>query len=174
MKVYSRDFGSIESDSKGFFSMAFLGICFLAGSALGVFVCILISDKTVLCERLLQYFEAGSEDGPFFVSFFTSVWDFSKWFLLVLIIGKARISVLFIPPILAVRGFLLSHAIAVFVYLFGIDGWLIALVAFGLSALIVVPLFFVVCHNYFHSSLKQKGNERSTVFLKSHFPYIHL
>lgn len=72
------------------------------------------------------------------------VWDTVRWPLLALLLGFTALGLLGLPLLFAVRGFLLAFSIASFVRLFGGAGCLLALLVFGVSGALSVPVLFVL------------------------------
>ena len=72
------------------------------------------------------------------------VWDTVRWPLLALLLGFTALGLLGLPLLFAVRGFLLAFSIASFVRLFGGVGCLLALLVFGVSGALSVPVLFVL------------------------------
>lgn len=72
------------------------------------------------------------------------VWDTVRWPLLALLLGFTALGLLGLPLLFVVRGFLLAFSIASFVRLFGGVGCLLALLVFGVSGALSVPVLFVL------------------------------
>lgn len=164
--------GSVRcfSVSDGLFSAAFLGSCFFVGTIVGFLTCISAPDKAALSDKLLIYFQKIADGGRVSVNVLTAAWDLAKWPLFAFILGMTQVAIVAIPVILAVRGFLLAHAITVFSQLFGLDGWLLAAMVFGVTSLIIVPVFFLVCFDRFHVALLNRaGKNCGSAFSQEHF-----
>lgn len=159
MKVRSR--GSIKcfSVSDGLFSAVFLGSCFCIGALVGFFTCIAASDKAALGDKLLIYFQKIAGGGRISINLLSIAWDMAKWPLFAFILGMTQVAIVAIPVILAVRAFLLAHAITVFSQLFGLDGWLLSAIIFGVATLVMVPISFVVCFDRFHAALLYRAGK---------------
>ena len=66
------------------------------------------------------------------------------------------------PALLALRGFLLAYSAAIFARLFGLPGVAASFAAFGVTALVAVPVLFVVSADAFRQSLGRLSGERPT------------
>ena len=94
-------------------------------------------------------------------SLWSSIWDLSRWPLAAFLLGSTALGAAGIPILLGARGFLLSFAAATFTRLFGLPGMAASLAAFGVSALVAVPVLFVVSADAFRQSLGRLSGERS-------------
>ena len=92
-------------------------------------------------EGFLRAAQAGEITAPALASL---VWDTVRWPLLALLLGFTALGLLGLPLLFAVRGFLLAFSIASFVRLFGGAGCLLALLVFGVSGALSVPVLFVL------------------------------
>ena len=103
-------------------------------------------------QYLLAYGSGGGELPPVAL-----IWDCVRWPLLTFILGISPVGIIGIPAILFSRGFLLSYAITVFSRLFSLDGILTALILFGVSAFLVVPVMFVIGSCSFRMLLERRS-----------------
>ncbi len=77
-----------------------------------------------------------------------------RYHLLVFVFSFTSLGVLFVPCLMALRGFFLSFSITAFVRLFGTSGLWLALGAFLVQNLILLPCLFVLAQGALSSSLK--------------------
>lgn len=145
----------------GLTRLAFLGICFAAGTLGGFFFSGWSERDLALSEYLCRYFQTVGEGSGIEPSLWASIWDLLRWPLAVFLLGSTAFGVIGIPLLLSMRGFLLSFAAATFARLFGLPGMAAALAAFGVSALATVPVLFVISTDAFHQSLGRLSGERS-------------
>ena len=156
--------------SDGLFATALLGGCFCFGILTGFLVCFCVPVHGVLGDRLLLCFQRIAKGSRVPAGFLTIVWDSVKWPLFATILGMTQSAVVAIPILVAVRGFLLVHAITVFSQLFGFDGWLMAAALFGMTALIGIPAFFIVCFDRFHAALlRRAGKKCGGIYFRGRF-----
>ncbi len=126
--------------------LAVTAACFLLGGLVG---CLLAShiggggqeSLAAYVEGFLRAAQAGEITAPALASL---VWDTVRWPLLALLLGFTALGLLGLPLLFAVRGFLLAFSIASFVRLFGGVGCLLALLVFGVSGALSVPVLFVL------------------------------
>lgn len=126
--------------------LAVTAACFLLGGLVG---CLLAShiggggqeSLAAYVEGFLRAAQAGEITAPALASL---VWDTVRWPLLALLLGFTALGLLGLPLLFAVRGFLLAFSIASFVRLFGGAGCLLALLVFGVSGALSVPVLFVL------------------------------
>lgn len=144
----------------GLTQLAFLGVCFAVGTLGGFFFSGWSGNNVALPDYLRQCFEAAGEGNWLEPSLWSSIWDLIRWPLAAFLLGSTTLGAAGIPILLGVRGFLLSFAAATFVRLFGLPGVAASLTAFGVSALIVVPVLFVVSSDAFRQSLGRLSGER--------------
>ena len=122
--------------------LAVTAACFLLGGLVG---CLLAShiggggqeSLAAYVEGFLRAAQAGEITAPALASL---VWDTVRWPLLALLLGFTALGLLGLPLLFAVRGFLLAFSIASFVRLFGGAGCLLALLVFGVSGALSVPV----------------------------------
>jgi len=158
-KIGSR-IGSVPSWN-GSVRLAILGVCFGAGALSGFLFSGASGDSPELLDYLRRYFQMagqGSGAGP---SLWASVWDLARWPLAAFLLGPTTLGALGIPLLLGARGFLLSFSAATFARLFGLPGMVASLTAFGVTALLVVPVLFVVSADAFRQSLARLSGERA-------------
>lgn len=123
-----------------------LTACFAAGVLAGCFFAGVLGAEAQrhLCAYLGDYF-AGLRDGELVApSLFSTVWELCRWPLLVFVLGFTALGAVGVPVVFLVRGFLLSYSVSVFVRLFGVAGLAAAATVFGVCALFVLPVLFVL------------------------------
>lgn len=142
--------------------VAVLAVCFALGALGGFLFSGWGGDNPELLDYLRRYFEmAGRGDGvePALLS---SIWDLTRWPLAAFLLGASAFGAVGIPALLAVRSFLLSYSAVIFARLFGLSGVAASLAAFGVTALVAVPVLFVVSADAFRQSLGRLSGERPT------------
>ena len=144
----------------GLTQLAILGVCFLAGGLSGFFFSGLGGDSSELMDHLRFYFQSAGQ-GSVEPSLWSSVWDLTRWPLLAFLLGSTALGALGLPILLGVRGFLLSFSAATLARLFGLPGVAASLAVFGVTALVAVPVLFVVSVDAFRQSLGRLSGERS-------------
>lgn len=72
------------------------------------------------------------------------VWEAMRWPLLTLLLGFTAVGIVGIPVLFAVRGFLLSFAVASFIRMFGTAGAALAFLVFGVTGILAVPVLFIL------------------------------
>lgn len=144
----------------GLTQLAFLGVCFMAGALGGFFFSGWSGDNPALLSYLCDYFQSAGQGGSMEPSLWSSIWDLSRWPLAAFLLGATAFGTAGIPILLGARGFLLSFAAATFTRLFGLPGMAASLAAFGVSALMAVPILFVVSADAFRQSLGRLSGER--------------
>lgn len=123
-----------------------LTVCFSCGIAAGCFFAGLLSDaaQSGLSAYLNGCFAVYQDGGTALPSLLSTAWELCRWPLLILLLNFTALGVLGIPLSFLVRGFLLSYAVSVFVRLFGVAGFLAALVLFGISGVFAIPSLFIL------------------------------
>ncbi len=133
------------------FSFAF----FLCGAVVGLLVTTRISGDGAesLMQTLTQYVEslrssagAPSSVGQSFLNAF-------EYHTVVFLAGFTSLGVVVVPVAMAVRGFFLSFSITSFVLVFGWPGLGLALGAFLVQTLILLPCLFILANQSFTSSV---------------------
>ncbi len=137
----------------GLVPLLVLGLCFFLGLVFGLCFSMLRQDSGELSNYLTEYFRAVGENGSLSISIWSVIWDLVRWPLFVFLLGFTALGVVAIPALLLVRGFLLSYSVTTFVGLFGTDGLVAALAAFGITALLLIPVLFVVAFDGLRSSI---------------------
>lgn len=145
----------------GLTQLAILGVCFLAGGLGGFFFSGLGGDSPELMDYLGRYFQLAGQGSGVEPSLWSSVWELSRWPLAAFLLGSTALGALGLPVLLGVRGFLLSFAAATLARLFGLPGVAASLAVFGVTALVVVPVLFVISLDAFRQSLGRLSGERS-------------
>ena len=139
----------------GLTRLAVLAVCFGLGALGGFLFSALSGDSAELMDYLRKYFQsAGMGNGPE-LSLLTVVWDLVRWPLAAFLLGLAPIGIVGVPVLMGARGFLLSFAATTFARLFHLPGLAAALAAFGVTALVAMPVFFAVAEDAFRQSLSR-------------------
>jgi len=141
--------------------LAVLGICFAVGALGGFFFSGGTEDNPELLDYLRRYFQMAGQGGGVEPALWSSVWDFARWPLAAFLLGSTALGALGIPLLMGVRGFLLSFSTATFARLFGFPGVAASLAAFGVTALVAVPVLFAVSADAFRQSLARLSGERT-------------
>lgn len=144
----------------GLTQLALLGICFLAGALGGFCFSGWSGSDPALSDYLRHYLQMAGQGGGVEPSLWSSIWDVARWPLAAFLLGSTAMGAAGIPILLGTRGFLLSFAAATFARMFGLPGMAASLAAFGVSALVAVPVLFVVSADAFRQSLGRLSGER--------------
>lgn len=148
----------------GLTQLTILGVCFLAGGLSGFFFSSLGGDSPELMDYLSSYFQSVGQGSGVEPSLWSSAWELTRWPLAAFLLGSTALGALGLPVLLGVRGFLLSFATATLARLFGLPGVAVSLAVFGVTALVAVPVLFVVSLDAFRQSLGRLSGERSPVW----------
>lgn len=140
--------------------LAMLGACFVAGALAGFLFSGWSGDNPDLFDYLKRYFQMAGQGSEVEPTLLSSIWDLTRWPLAAFLLGGSALGVVGIPVLLAARGFLLSYSTAVFARLFGLSGVAASLTAFGVTALLAVPVLFVVSADAFRQSLGRLSGGR--------------
>lgn len=125
-------------------ALILLSVLFLIGGIAGCFFAGLIRDTgNVLPDYLHGCFDQLSQSGTS-GRFLSVLWEVVRFPLLAFLLSFTALGVVGLPFLFVVRGFLLCYAISVFFRLFGAEGLILALVLFGLSALIWLPVLLLL------------------------------
>ena len=144
----------------GLTQLVFLGVCFAAGALGGFFFSGWGGDDPALLDYLSRCFQAAGQGGGVEPPLWDSIWDLLRWPLAAFLLGSTALGSAGIPLLLGARGFLLSFAAATFARLFGLPGMAASFAAFGVSALVAVPVLFVVSADAFRQSLGRLSGDR--------------
>ena len=134
----------LSGKSERIFSLVILAAAYSAGVLAGFLFGALSPVGEDLSRYLTAYFLSVGQ-GSLSLSFLPVVWDLNQWILLALVLSFSRLGLIGLPVLLTIRGFLLSHAVSVFVHALGGRGFRMALVVFGVPAVLVVPVLFALC-----------------------------
>lgn len=126
--------------------LAVIGVCFFLGGLAGCLLAGYVGEASseslsAYLQSFLQTAGAGDAAPPALAAL---VWNAVRWPLLALLLGFTALGLLGLPILFATRGFLLAFSIASFVRLFGSTGCLLALLLFGLTEALAIPVLFVV------------------------------
>lgn len=163
MRVTVRRMGGRFSSTPawdGLTQLVFLGVCFAAGALGGFFFSGWGGDDPALLDYLSRCFQAAGQGGGVEPLLWDSIWDLLRWPLAAFLLGSTALGSAGIPLLLGARGFLLSFAAATFARLFGLPGMAASFAAFGVSALVAVPVLFVVSADAFRQSLGRLSGDR--------------
>ena len=144
----------------GLTRLMILGACFAAGAVGGFFFSSGSGDNPELMDHLRSYFQMAGQGGGLEPSLWSSIWDLARWPLAAFLLGSTALGTVGLPILLGARGFLLSFSAAAFARMFGLPGVAASLAAFGVTALIAVPVLFVVSADAFRQSLGRLSGER--------------
>lgn len=164
MRVTVRRMGSRIKPApawNGLTQLAVLGICFAVGALGGFFFSGGIESGPELTDYLRRYFEMAGQGNGIEPTLWSSVWDLARWPLAAFLLGSTALGVVGVPVLLGARGFLLAFSATAFARLFGWPGVAASLAAFGVTALISVPVLFVVSADAFRQSLGRLSAGRS-------------
>ncbi|MEG2420279.1 MAG: hypothetical protein RSB55_01935 [Oscillospiraceae bacterium] len=136
MKRYSRFTPALVLLSSAFLLGIFLG-CLMAGTATG-------AGSDSLSLYLERYFTVVQNDSMLMPALPALVWELLRWHIVTVLLGFTALGVFGVPLLFALRGFLLTFAIASFVHTFGGGGCFLAFIVFGVSGLLAVPVLFLL------------------------------
>lgn len=145
----------LASSWDGLTRLAVLAACFSIGAVGGFLFSAAGGENPDLFGYLQQYFYAAGQEGGMPPSLGATIWDMLRWPLAVFLLGLSPIGVAGIPLLMGGRGFLLAFAATTFVRLFHLPGMAAALAAFGVTALMAVPVLFMVGAEAFRQSLSR-------------------
>lgn len=145
----------------GLTRLVILGACFAAGALSGFFFSGWSGDNPELLDYLLCYFQTAGQGTGVEPALWSSIWDMARWPLAAFLLGSTALGAVGVPILLGARGFLLSFSAAALVRMFGLPGMAASLAAFGVTALLAVPVLFVVSADAFRQALGRLAGERS-------------
>ena len=134
-------------------SVVILAAAFSLGMLIGFLFGALIPAGEGLSEYLAGYFSSVGQ-GSLSLSFLSVAWELLRWILFAFVLSFSRLGLIGLPVLLLARGFMLSHAVSVFVRTLGGCGLWMALAVFGVTAVLVIPALFALCCDG-HSALRQ-------------------
>lgn len=117
-----------------------LSALFLIGSVVGCVCAGCVEDPDGTLADYVRGCLSALSLGQMEVGFFSALWEISKVPLAAFLLGLTALGVIGLPVLFALRGFLLCYAVSAFFRLFGWNGLLAALVLFGLSAFVWLPV----------------------------------
>ena len=144
----------------GLTQLALLAACFAAGALGGLIFSGWSGDNPELLDRLRRFFQAAGQGRGTAPSLWATAWELARWPLAALLLGFTAFGALGLPLLLSARGFLLAYAAATLARLFGLPGMAASFAAFGVTAFMATPVFFVVSVNAFRQSLCQLSGQR--------------
>lgn len=139
----------------GLTQLAVLAICFAVGTMGGFFLSVAGGEEPELLDYLGRYFQSASQGNGITPALGSTIWDLGRWPAIVFLLGLTSLGVVGIPMVVGMRGFLLSYAATTFARLFHLPGVMAALTAFGVTALVSVPILFIVAADAFRQSLSR-------------------
>ena len=119
---------------------------FVAGGLAGCLLAAQVggAGETSLNSYLQAFLMVAGEGALDVPGLWAQVWNTLRWPLAALLLGFTAMGLLGLPVLFAVRGFLLAFSIASFVRAFGVNGWLLACLMFGVGGALSLPAFFVL------------------------------
>lgn len=127
-------------------ALAVVSVCFFLGGLAG---CVLAGHVGAdagesLSAYLTHYLQAAGSGALQEPSLPALIWSSLRWPALAILLGFTALGLLGLPILFAVRGFLLAFSISSFVRLFGRAGCLLAVLVFGITGAVAVPVLFVL------------------------------
>lgn len=145
----------------GLTRLSVLGVCFAAGVIGGFLFSCWGQEDTRLLEYLSRYLRAVGQGSGVEPPLLLCAWELARWPLAAFLLGSTALGVLGLPVLLGIRGFLLTFAASTFIRLFGLPGLAASLAAFGVTALVEVPVLFVTASDALRQSLGRLSGERA-------------
>ena len=118
-------------------------VCFIVGALGGFFLAFLNESSLNLKGYISDYFDLAAQ-GELGTTLFSVLWDCIRWPLAIVLFGFTSVGVIAIPVLMTVRGFLLSYSAASFGVLLGKNGVAAAGVLFAVTAVLVLPVLFML------------------------------
>lgn len=145
------------------FGMMLLGACFFTGGLLGFLFASLLTQDGNLPDYFISFFSA-VEAGEWSPDFWNSLWCNFKTPLLVFLLGFSFLGTSCLPMLFISEGFLFTFSISSLCRWLGYSGLVPAFFLFCLSALLWIPILFVLgLQSYYTSlSLGKKGKKEET------------
>ncbi len=127
-------------------ALVVLSISFLLGAIAGCLLAggVAEAENGTLATYVEGYLSAARSGALSVPSVLSVLWETLRWPLLTVLLAFTALGVVGIPVLFAVRGFLLSFAVASFVRVLGGAGSILAFLLFGLTGLFTVPVLFVL------------------------------
>ena len=139
----------------GLTRLVILAACFGVGAMGGFFFSAAGGESPELSGYLRQYFQSAGQGGGLQPSLGATIWELLRWPLAAFLLGLTPVGTAGVPLLMGGRGFLLAFAATTFARLFHLPGMAVALAAFGVTALMGVPVLFVVAADAFRQSLSR-------------------
>lgn len=139
----------------GLTQLTVLAVCFGLGALGGFLFSALSGDSSELVDYLQLYFRSAGAEGGLEPSLVAVVWELLRWPLAAFLLGLVPLGAFGVPVLMGARGFLLAFAATTFARLFHLPGLAAAFTAFGVTALVAVPVLFVVAEDAFRQSLSR-------------------
>lgn len=144
-------------------SLLAVSVAFCVGGLVGLLMAAQVGGggHESLSAYLQNYLTAVREGAAVSPALSTVLWETIRWPLFVFFMGFTALGILGIPTLFAIRGFLLSFAVASFVRMFGGSGGLLAFFSFGITGLVTVPTLFILGVQGFLSARQLAGRTLS-------------
>ena len=153
--------------------LVFICICFIIGAITGSVIAANGGDSTQIASLITDY--TVSSD----VSFWRVLANVFRFPIIILLCGFCVFGAVFIPAVVALRGFLLLFTMTSFVRIFGWHGLLFSAALFGIQCLLLLPCMLmlaaqgVVSASLLFSLASSKGKKLSgSIFSSSYFSRI--
>lgn len=123
-----------------------LAISFFLGTVVGCLWAggVAEAESGTLTAYIEGYLTAARSGALTVPSLFSLLWETFRWPLLTWILAFTAIGVIGIPVLFALRGFFLAFAVASFVRVLGGAGGVLAVLLFGITGLLTIPVLFVL------------------------------
>lgn len=146
-----------NQEAFGAFRRMLLTLCFffVCGAVLGFAFCGMAGKENdlLLREYILQYAAACARNEDATASVLSALGAYLRYPLAVFLFGLTAAGALLVPAVLLLQGFGLTFSAACFVSALGRRGLLLALAAFGVRAILVLPVTLLLSMDSFRSSL---------------------
>ena len=155
-----------NQESFGAFRRMLLTLCFffVCGAAFGFAFCGIAgeNDALLLREYIMQYAAACAQREDVAASVVSVLGVYMRYPAAVFCFGLTTAGVLLVPLAILLQGFGVAFSLACFVMALGRGGLLLALIAFGLRAMLVLPVTLLLSMDSLQSSLRMLQNGKKT------------
>lgn len=126
--------------------LVLLSACFLFGSIAGCLLAggVAEAESGTLAAYVEGYLTAARSGSLEVPGTLTVLWETARWPLLTFLLAFTALGMIGLPVLFAVRGFLLSFAVASFIRVLGGAGSILAFLLFGVNGLLTIPVLFVL------------------------------
>lgn len=135
-----------KNSREGKIALVIFSLCFFAGSVIGSSFGYPYPWFECMADGYL--YKNYAEIGPF-ISFLWSI----RFHILAMLIGTSFLGMVFLPPLVAARAYLLSCASATIISAYPKKGIVMALIIIGIPALLSVPTFLAISSESLSASL---------------------